>query len=520
MTADEQGGHMSRRDIVRAGAAVGGLAAMAAMPTAAAIGKVADTSRAPAHPLDTHDAIGLAELVRKRQISASELLEAAITRAETLNPRFNFMAQKHYDYGRAAIAKGLPGGPFRGVPWLLKDLNTYMAGLPTENGSRLYRGFRPDVTSELVRRIETAGFVVFGKTATPEFGLTGTTESSLNGPTRNPWDGSRIAGGSSGGAAAAVAAGVLPAAHATDGGGSIRIPASCCGLFGLKPSRGRVPMGPPRTEGWGGLSVHHAVTRSVRDSAAILDVTHGLEPGSRYGAPMPAESFLAQLGKKTGPLRIALMPEAPSGSPVDPECVEAVRKAARLCEALGHHVEEAAPRLDTAAIGAASFAMIASSVAADVLDRTKLLGITPGPDVLEAVTLAFVEYGQQVSGMDYARANNALQAAALTMAQFMQNYDLILSPTLAAPPLELGTIGLSTGAEFQDWGARMASFSPFTQIENLTGQPAMSVPLGASASGLPIGVMFVARYGDEATLFRVARQLEQAAPWQDRRPTI
>ena len=471
-------------------------------------------------PLDTHDAVGLAELVAKRQVSAGELLEASIARAEALNPRFNFLAQKHYDYGRAAIAKGLPPGPFSGVPWLLKDLNTYIAGLPTENGSRFYKGYRPEVTSELVRRIEKAGFVIFGKTTVPELGLTGTTENKLTGDTRNPWSPRHITGGSSGGAAAAVAAGVLPAAHATDGGGSIRIPASCCGLFGLKPSRGRVPMGPPRTEGWGGLSVHHAVTRSVRDSAAILDATQGPEPGSRYAAPSPAESFLSQVRRAPGRLRIALMLDAPAGSPVDAECVDAARKAARLCESLGHHVEEAAPKLDIAAMGAASFVLIGSSVAADMLDRAKAIGIAIGPEVLEPITLGFVAYGQKATGMDFARANSTLQAAAISMAQFMASYDVILSPTLAAPPLELGRINLTPDVDFAAWGQRTAAFSPFTQIANMTGQPAMSVPLAMSSTGLPIGVMFMGRYGDEALLFRLAGQLEAAAPWTNKRPKL
>lgn len=508
-----EGTSMTRRTMIAGAAAAGGLAAAPALAaTKAATGA--------GHPLDTHDALGLAELVRTRQVSPLELLDAAIGRAEALDPRLHFMAQRHYDYGRAAIANGLPKGPFRGVPWLLKDLNTYIAGLPTGNGSRFFKDYRPDVTSELVRRIEKAGFVVFGKTAVPELGLTGTTENQVTGATRNPWNPAHIAGGSSGGAAAAVASGVIPAAHATDGGGSIRIPASCCGLFGLKPSRGRVPMGPPRTEGWGGLSVHHAVTRSVRDSAAILDVTHGVEPGSRYSAPTPYETFLAHVTKAPGKLRIALMLDAPSRAPIDPECRDAALAAARLCESLGHTVVEAAPKLDVAALGAAGFALIASSVAADMLDRAKATGIPLGPDVLEPITLAFVEMGQHVTGMDYVRANNALQAAALTMAQFMADYDMILSPTLAAPPLELGKINLTPGVDFAAWGARAAAFSPFTQVENMTGQPAMSVPLGMSKAGLPIGVMFVGRYGDEAGLLRLAGQLEQAAPWKDRRPQV
>lgn len=502
---------MSRRDVIATGA------------SAAALGLATNAKAAPrlrVSPLDTHDALGLAEQVRQRKVSPTELLEDAIERAEALNPRFNFMAQRHYDLARATIAQGLPEGPFTGVPWLLKDLNTYVAGEVTENGSRFYRGDRAAVTSELVLRQQRAGFVVFGKTTAPEFGLSATTENKLTGDTRNPWNPQHITGGSSGGAGAAVSARVIPAAHATDGGGSIRIPASCCGLFGLKPSRGRIPMGPTRTEGWGGLSVHHAVTHSVRDSAAIMDATHGLELGSRYSAPSPDGSFLSQVGKAPGRLRIALMLSPIAGSPVDPEAIEAARAAARLCESLGHHVEEAAPRLDAGAVGAASFVLTASSLAADLVDRAKATGLVPGPDLLEPITLAFLGYGRQTTGMDFARANNTLQAAAVTMAQFMADYDLILSPTLAASPLELGQINLSAGLDFRAWGERIATFSPFTQLANLTGQPAMSVPLAMSASGLPMGVMFTGRYGAEALLFQIAGQLEAAAPWVGRRPAI
>lgn len=498
----------TRREALAGGIA---LAATAGLP---------GNAHAMSEVLDTHDSLGLADLVKKRKVSPTELLEAAIGRAEALNPRFNFMAQKHYDYARKAIAAGLPQGPFSGVPWLLKDLNTYIAGEVTENGSRLYKGQRASVTSELVRRIERAGFVIFGKTTTPEFGLTGTTESVLMGPTRNPWNRERIAGGSSGGAAAAVAAGVIPAAHATDGGGSIRIPASACGLFGLKPSRGRVPMGPARTEGWGGMSVHHAVSRTVRDSAAILDATHGVEAGSRYSAPTPEQPFLQEVGRDPGKLRVALMLSPYSGAPVDPEVVEATRAAAKLLESLGHHVEEAAPRIDMAAIGASSFALMASSVAADCIDRAKALGIELGPDVLERTTLDFVAMGKSYTGMDFARGNNAYQAAAVTIAQFMERYDVILSPTLSAPPLPLGHIGLDTGRSMMEWGREVGTFTAFTGIYNGTGQPSMSLPLAMSKDGLPIGIMVTGRYGEEGLLFRLAGQVEKAAPWGARRPKV
>lgn len=495
----------TRREVVCAGAA--------ALAVAAAPARAAGRD----DPLGDQDAMGLAALVRERKVSPTELLDAAIGRAEALNPRFNFMAQKHYDFARTAIARGLPSGPFTGVPWLLKDLNTYLAGELSEAGSRFFRDNRPTVTSELVERHQRAGFVIFGKTTAPEFGLTGTTENKLTGDTRNPWNPARITGGSSGGAAAAVAAGVIPAAHATDGGGSIRIPASCCGLFGLKPSRGRVPMGPPRTEGWGGLSTHHAITRSVRDSAAILDATHGIEPGSRYGAPTPAETFLSQVGRNPGKLRIALMLRPISGSPVDPQCLQAARAAARLCESLGHHVDEAAPELDAAGLGWASFALMGPAIAADVADRAKATGLNPA-ELLEPITLAFAEYGKTFTGMDVARANSMMQTAAIAVARFMQRYDVILAPTLAAPPLDLGRINLSPGVGLQEWGQRVAMFSPFTQMANWTGQPSMSVPLGMAREGLPIGVMFTGRYGEEALLLRLAAQLEKAAPWAQRRP--
>lgn len=467
--------------------------------------------------LDRTDAVGLAKLVRDKAVSPSELLEMAVARAEAADKRFNFMAQKLYDFGRRAIADGLPPGPFQGVPLLVKDLNTHIAGQRSGQGSRLYADYRPDYTSELVRRHQAAGFVIFGKTTTPEFGLAATTESVAYGKTRNPWNPAHIAGGSSGGSAAAVAAGVVPLAHASDGGGSIRIPASCCGLFGLKPSRGRVPMGPQRTEGWGGLSTHHAISRSVRDFAAMLDATHGIEIGSRYVAPAAEGGFLSQLGRPPGRLRVALMLQTVTASPVDPQCVAAARQAAKLLESLGHHVEEAAPKIDPAVLALASFPMISAALAADIEDRARLIGVTPGPDVLEAITLAFFAYGRQTRGTDVARSNVAGQELAIRLGQFLTRFDVILSPTLALPPLELGRIDMMA-TDFERWGRDSSQFSPWTGLSNITGQPSMSLPLAMSAQGLPIGVMVTGRYGDEATLLRLAAQVEQAAPWFDRRP--
>jgi amidase len=500
---------LSRREVIAGAAAAAASVSLAGRVSAAA----------PSDVLRENDALGLAQLVARKQVTAAELLELAIARAEALNPTYNFLARKHYDYGRQSIARGLPEGPFTGVPWLIKDLGTYIAGEVTGQGSRYYSDAKATVTSELVRRYERAGLIIFGKTTTPEFGLTPTTESAATGATRNPWNPLRTSGGSSGGAAVAVAAGVVPAAHATDGGGSIRIPASCCGLFGLKPSRGRVPMGPLRTEGWGGLSVAHAITRSVRDSAALLDATRGIEPGSRYGAPTPEQPFLQQVGRKPGKLRIALNVTPMSGTPVDPEVVAAVQAAARLCESLGHHVEEAAPQLDAGKLGRASFAIVSSSLAADLQAHEQATGIAPSLDVLEPVTLAYYNIGLKTTGLEYARANNDLQEAAVTMAQFMERYDVLLTPTLASPPLPLGILGLSPKA-MNDYFTAVSAFTPFAGIMNYTGQPSMSVPLATSRNGLPIGVMFSGRYGEEALLFRLAGQLEQAAPWSGRRPDI
>ena len=497
---------MSRRGVLASGAAS---AALLASGVRGAATQLSDAV------LDRHDALGLAQLVHTGQLSPGELLDMAITRAEATNPRFNFIAHKLYDYGRQSIAAGLPDGPFRGVPWLLKDLHTHIEGQRTGQGSRSYNDFIAPYTSELVKRYQAAGLVIFGKTTTPEFGLTGTTESLATGITRNPWDVERIAGGSSGGAGAAIAAGVLPAAHASDGGGSIRIPASCCGLFGLKPSRGRVPMGPNRTEGWGGMSTHHALTRSVRDSAALLDATAGIEPGSRYSAPTPDDTFLSQVGKEPGQLRVALVLSPPAGTAVDPECLAAARDAAKLLESLGHRVEEAQLQVDMEALGRANFAVMSSSLAADIDERAKLTGSAPSPEVLEKVTLMFYGIGKQTDAVTVARAHNTFQQVAYDTARFMDEYDIILSPTLAEPPPPVGILGLSP-EEIETWAARVSSFTPFTGLYNVTGQPSMSLPLGMSREGLPIGVMMSARYGAEALLFRLAGQVEQTQPWWER----
>ena len=464
----------------------------------------------------TYDATGLADLIATRQATPAELLEAAIARTEAANPALNFIAQPLYDRARRAAQQPFPG-PFAGVPFLVKDLHLHIAGERSGEGSRLWDGYRPDYTSTLFERFAAAGFNTFGKTTTPELGLTVTTESTATGLTRNPWHRDRSAGGSSGGAACAVGAGVVPVAHASDGGGSIRCPAAACGVFGMKPSRGRVPSGPHLTEGWMGLTVNHCVSRSVRDSAAVLDAIHGVETGSRYTAPTPERSFLSEVGRDPGRLRVALMLDAPSGVPVDPQVIAATRAAARLLESLGHHVEEAAPVLAVAELTAAMTAIIGASTAAAIEERLRDLGIDAPGDRIETVPQMWLHIGRTTTALQLVAANEACQRAAIVMAGFLTRFDVIVSPVFAQPVIALGKIDLSP-PDIASWTANITGYSPFTALANQTGQPAMSLPLGTDSDGLPIGIMVTGRYGDEALLYRLAAQVEVAAPWGARRP--
>lgn len=468
---------------------------------------------------EAHDALGLASLVARHEVSADELLETAIARAEQVNPAINALSQKLYDHGRAAIRAGLPQGPFTGVPFLLKDVSVLLAGEVTTFGSRLFADYRADHDSTMVERYKRAGLVIFGKTTTPELGLAASTETTLTGATRNPWNPERTAGGSSGGAAAAVAAGIVPAAHGSDGGGSIRIPSSCCGLFGLKPTRARNPAGPDVGEGWGSLSTSHVLTRSVRDSAALLDATSGPAPGDPYAAPPPARPFLAEIGADPGRLRVALQLEPLSSVAVDPACQAAARAAATLLEDLGHHVEEARPTLDWEELGNALWVLVASSVALTARRRAAALGQTLRAEDVERVTWNAVEFAATVSAEAYVAALASIHRAGRHMAAFHATYDILLSPTLAKPPVPLGPMHMNN-PDLAAYREALLTFSPFTSLFNMTGQPSMSVPLHWTADKLPIGVMASARYGEEAVLFRLASQLEAARPWQRRRPDL
>ena len=465
---------------------------------------------------EARDAVGLAAWVRGGEVSPAELLEAAVARVEARDPALNAVVIRAFEEGRKAIEAGLPEGPFRGVPWLLKDLYAAWKGMRLTNGSRFFADDVSDFETELVSRYRRAGLVFFGRTASPEFGITTTTESLLFGQTRNPWSPAHSAGGSSGGAAAAVAAGILPAAHASDGGGSIRIPASCCGLFGMKPTRARVPAGPRAGEGWSGMSTAHAVTRSVRDSAALLDVCQGPASGDPYWAPPPARPFLEEVGADPGRLRIALQTRAFNDAEVDPACARAARDAAELCRSLGHEVEEAELRIDAEAMGRATQVVIAANLHAALLELAEALGRELTADDVEPMTLLMVEAVKGAGATDYARAVRGIHALGRQVSAFLERYDVLLTPTMATPPLPLGRVAL-TRPDVPGLMADLSRTVAFTQLFNAAGNPAMSVPLAWNA-GLPIGVQFAGRFGDEATLFRLAAQLEAERPWFGKRP--
>jgi amidase len=486
-----------------------------------------------------HDAVGLSELLRSREVSPRELLEEAITRIEQVNPDLNAVVERLYDAARATADR--PGeGRFGGVPFATKNLLAAVQGVRLTSGSRFFRDFVPDHDSELVRRYRRAGLLLCATTNSPEFGLLPVTEPELHGPTRNPWSTEHTPGGSSGGSAALVAARALPMAHANDGGGSIRIPASCCGLFGLKPSRGRTPVGPDRLEVWFGCGVDHVVSRSVRDSAAALDATCGPEPFGVTRVAQPPRPFLLEASTPPGRLRIAFSARPHMPSRVHPDCVEALTRSAALCAELGHEVEEAHLSLDARALAKAFFTVVVSEAAADIVEGGRLLGRSPTYRDFETPTWLLALLARRTSAQDLALAIRHLHAAARTVGAFFDRFDVLLTPTLGQPPPLLGALQpkgfeaavqrlaaarssallLKLGGGIDGAVDRVFDFVPFTPLANFTGQPAMSVPLHWNASGLPVGVQAIGRLGDEATLLRLAGQLEQARPWAERRPPL
>jgi amidase len=486
----------------------------------------------------SHDALGLAQLVRERQVTPLELVDAAIERIEALNPSLNAVIHPMYDQARRAAEGVLPEGPFRGVPFLVKDLIATVAGEPFRCGSRFLRDYCPPTDSELIRRYRAAGLIITGKTNTPEFGLTPFTEPERFGPTRNPWNLDRTPGGSSGGSAAAVASGMVPMAGGGDGGGSIRIPASCCGLFGLKPSRGRLPTGPGIGEIWQGAVVEGVLTRSVRDTAALLDAVQGPDLGAPYWAPAPARPFLDEVGADPGRLRIAFTTKPMMGKQVDPVCVQAVEETARLLESLGHVVEEAAPVVDGPALSRAFLTMLCGELRGDITDAEHLLGRRATAGDFEPTTWALALLGDQLTAAEFVQAVRLMERTARQVAPFFAEWDMLLTPTLASPPVPIGSLQptaaerlqltvlgrlragrlLRLGGVLQQAADQVFEFIPWTPVFNVTGQPAMSVPLSWSPDGLPVGMHLVGRAADEAALLRLAGQLEQARPWFARTP--
>ncbi len=492
----------------------------------------------PIQEYDQHDALGLAALVKKGEVTAAELAEEAIRRMEEHNPAINAVVYRMDDLAREGAKRGLPDGPFTGVPYLLKDLLAAYAGVPMSRGSNAYKNDVSPHDSELVARWKKAGLNVVGKTNAPEFGIVGYTEPEAWGPCRNPWNLNHTPGGSSGGSAAAVAAGIVPMASGGDGGGSIRIPAACCGLFGIKPSRGRNPTGPEYGEINQGLVVEHVITRSVRDSAAALDATQGDVDGAPYLIAPPQNSYLEETKKEPGKLRIAFDTSSPIGKDVHPECVQAVRNAAKLLEELGHTVEEAKPGYDGKALGISYITGVIAETAADVAEVERRFGKAAARTQVELATRTLALLGRTISACDLVEARRLWNAVGRAMGVFYETHDLYLTPTLARPPVKIGelamgaperaaaTVANALGAGkllqatglVEQMGTENLAPMPYTQLGNVAGLPSMSVPLHWTADGLPCGVLFTGPFGREDMMFRLAAQLEQAAPWFDQRP--
>jgi amidase len=488
----------------------------------------------------SHDALSLAVLVRTGQVSARELVTDAIERIESLNPRLNAVVHRMYDGALKQADAPLGEGVFHGVPFMLKDLLSWYAGETLTNGSRLFEGWIPPRDTEIVRRYRKAGVIVVGKTNTPEFGLVPYTEPELFGPARNPWDPTRTTGGSSGGSAAAVASGMVPWAGGGDGGGSIRIPASCCGIFGMKPTRGRTPTGPIFGELWQGAAVEHCITRSVRDSAAMLDAIAGPDTGAPYYAPPPARPFLEEIGAPPGRLRVAFTSTPLLGHTVHEDCIAALDDAAHLIASLGHDIIDDDPPVNRDQFNLAFLTMICGEVHADLVEAKRLVGRAATPSDVEYTTWALGLLGGSLSAGAFARADRYLQSASRPIGEFFERFDVLLTPTMAVPPFPTGSLQpaahertllkvlgrlragnvLKLLRALEKTADEIFDVVPYTPLFNITGQPAMSLPLYWNASNLPIGVHFVGRYGDEATLFRLAAQLEEARPWKDKHPPI
>ncbi|MBB3771205.1 amidase/6-aminohexanoate-cyclic-dimer hydrolase [Angulomicrobium tetraedrale] len=472
---------------------------------------------------ESSDAVALAEHVHKGDVRPGELLDEALRRVEALNPRLNAVTLLREGVARRLIEEGLPEGPLKGVPFLLKDLGAEAIDFPSNNGSKLFADTHYGQDSSIYARLRSAGLVTFGRTTSPEGGVGPTTESAVyGGPTRNPWNLDHTPGGSSGGAAAAVASGILPAAHGSDGGGSVRIPASSCGLFGFKATRARTPDGPYVGEGWAGMAIDGFLTRSVRDTAMLLDITQGPDLGAPYVAPPLEDSYRAALARRDSPLHIAFTTTTLTGEPIAPECRAAVEEAARLLESLGHRLEEKRPTADTSGMMAAWTKIVGCGTALSVESAVRRRGRPLGDDEIESVARTAIDYARTVSGADYLEAINKVHAYGREMAAFFQPYDILLTATLAEPPAKLGRFD-HVGKDYVDY--RMGpdgvfAYSPFTAAFNASGQPAASLPLHWTADGLPVGVHLAAAFGRDELLIGLCARIEEAAPWAARRPPV
>ncbi|MBV9785370.1 MAG: amidase [Acidisphaera sp.] len=467
----------------------------------------------------SHDMVGLAALVRSKAVTAAELLEMAVARAERINPAINAIIAPMYEQARAQAKRINGTEPLAGVPFLLKDLRASYRGVRTVGGSAFMAGV-PDFDSEVTLRYINAGLLIMGKTNVPELGLSIDTQNAVFGATRNPWDTERSAGGSSGGSAAAVAARIVPAAHATDGAGSTRVPSSNCGLFGLKTSRGRITYGPDVGEELIGASTQHACTLSVRDSAALLDIACVPDYGDPYWAPPGPASYLDTLDRPPERLRIALALHAPGGVPVHPDCVEATRKTAALCESLGHVVSEAVPDVGwDEGFAKTSITLLGVGMHANVSAKAAALGRPIAEADFSPAVWEFLRVGKATTSAEYYLTVRKLHGLSRQLAKFHETYDVLLTPSLTVPPPLLSEFdyGAAGAGRFLEQFYAIAAFMP---LANGSGAPAMTVPLWTNAAGLPIGSQFMARYGAEELLLRLAAQLEQASPWFDRRPAL
>lgn len=466
-----------------------------------------------------YDALGLADLVAKKDVTAAELVEEAIARVEKHNPKINAVVFKTFDRARSAAKLPLQQGPFAGVPFLLKDILGTQKGVPSRQGSNFIPPVPAPHDATLVRRFTAAGLISLGKTNVPEFGLVPTTEPAIYGTCNNPWELDHSTGGSSGGSGAAVAAGIVPIAHANDGGGSIRVPASANGLVGLKPTRGRNPLGPDLGDIMGGLVCEGVVTRSVRDTAVALDATAGNEMGDPYWAPPKPKSYLDECGSPPGKLRIAFTTKSFTGKKFDPECVAAVESTAKLLQGLGHHVEEASPAIAVDMLMQAFMPIWASGLTMLIDGTAMLTGRPPHESDFQGLTWGLYQMGKQITAAQYQMCWFQMHAISRQVAQFHETYDVWMATTLAEPPVRNGTFDFHEKDPLKGF-APMIDYLPVTPLQNATGQPAITLPLHWAANGLPVGVHFAGRFGDETTLLKLAAQLEKAKPWATRHPPI